>query len=252
MTRLHVLLFSFLLTACGARDSNREPLTEVTADGPISEKEVYAMLAENPEAGAEQLKKLAQQYRSQNDWQKAGTTYLNLATVYTDRLQQQDSALVMADRSIEICRYMKDTTQEANVLKYKGLLLGRVGRLKEAETAIAEAIALFEAVDFKNGVVISHFNLARVYFLNERYEASSELLQNCTNYWRAKGKKDRIFTDNLFGIELYCRMGEFDKASAMIAENAQLKDSIRMNDWLENELKRVVHLSDSLQNLVEL
>lgn len=193
----------------------------------------------NPRAAIPIFKEVAEKSLEFGKLKKVGTTYLNLSNIYDENVKNRDSALIFADMSLDIWRQTKDSMQEANLLKYRGFLKGAAGKTKDGIKDVEAAIALYEQLGFEQGWAVSIFNLAQIYFEEGDKEKSAELLDKANQFWRDRGESIRVYTNNLFGIELYKAIGNDEKRKAAIAECEQIEKTIQVNNYLKKRFQTV-------------
>jgi len=117
------------------------------------------------------------------------------------------------NRSLNIWRQLRDTQRTANLLKYKGYLLGHLNRFSEAKTEIDSAIQLFDAVKYTSGVAVSEFDLSKVYELELKLDSSLKYAALTLAFWEIKKDTVRILISYNQTMNLYLKMKDYQLAA---------------------------------------
>ena len=239
---LPLLILAFSLSSCKTevtKSSEQNTSTQIDVDS--LEAEGFQLFQESPAKAISIFQQVSSIYLEEENHVKAGLTNLNIANIYDEYLGQPDSALHFANQSLSIWKSINDTLQQANLYKYTGLLKGQLGNFEMAKQDIEKAIGFYKAVQFEQGIAVSQFNLARIYFEEGTMQESKVLHERALAYWKSMNDKNRIFTNNLFGVELYSKLGDKKKVKKLLRENYDLSKSITLNDFLKNKFKELVN-----------
>jgi tetratricopeptide (TPR) repeat protein len=161
----------------------------------------------------------AEYFRESNNLPWTAIALLNTAVFYDERLHINDSAILYLERSLEVWKIVGDKTQQANILKYLGLLHGKSGNLILAKEKIHTAIDLFQEAGFQQGVAVCYFDLAGALdYANETdsalfYYNKSKVIQ------KKAGDKLRIFLINNKMAEIFIKTGNYADCKKIIREN---------------------------------
>jgi len=128
------------------------------------------------------------------------------------------NSLVKTDEALLIWIAMADTLNEANNRKFKGYLLGRLGRFPEAKREIDVAIKLFQIKNKKWGVAVSHFNLSRVYEYEHKLDSALYFADLAVNYWKTTTDTFRILGNSNQLFNLYYQSEQYVKAEEIQKE----------------------------------
>jgi len=199
------------------------------------EKQGFAAFQKNPKDAIPIFIEVANRAAVAKDVKKTGLTNLNIANIYDEYVDKKDSALWYANQSLKVWKQADDTLQQANLYKYIGLLQGKLGSIDKAKTNIETAISFYEKKNFMEGKAVAEFNLADVYLQAGDTKKSMNLFYKSTKYWKEKEKMDRVFSNNLFGIELFGKMGAKENIKMLIEENNKLLPTLKLNDFLKNK-----------------
>lgn len=245
MNKTIVLFFVLLVYSCGKQQATetvkKEEIPKETVKTPKElEKEAIKIYQENPDSALLIFKDLIDFYEKENNTTKASFSSLSVASIYDENLNQPDSALVYANQSLDMWKKENDNLQVANLLKYVGLLEGKIGNYEAATQHIDEAIVLYNALDFKEGLAVANFNLAQVYVEKGEHKKGAKLLEEATDFWRKAYNKDRIFTNNLFAIELYGKTGDTRNLKKRIKENKDILSENKVKRFLEKKFEELL------------
>ena len=128
----------------------------------------------------------------------------------------------MIDSAMEIWTALKDTIRGANLLKYRGYLLGRLGRFAEAKADIDSAIYLFRKKEYEMGVMVSEFDLSKMYESQFKLDSALKYATLTFSYWKVKRDTSRIIVSVNQLINLYLKMKQFEAALDIQRESTQL------------------------------
>jgi tetratricopeptide (TPR) repeat protein len=139
-------------------------------------------------------------------------------------------ALAQINRALSIWTAINDTAGEANLLKYKGYLLGHLSRFPEAKAEIHNAITLYTLLNMDFGVAVSQFDLSQVYELEmKKLDSAKFYAQSALAYWKTQKDTLRIFLINNELICIFNKLEEYDKSEKIQKESQALSDKKEMN-----------------------
>jgi len=130
---------------------------------------------------------------------------------YSDAL----NSLVWIDNAIPVWIALKDTSMYANLLKFKGLLLGYIGKHYEAKLVIRQAISLYTLKNQEFGVAVSYFDLSKVYEQEAKIDSAFYFINLALKYWVTKNDTSRIIGQNIQLINLYLKTGDISNAKIL-------------------------------------
>jgi tetratricopeptide (TPR) repeat protein len=140
----------------------------------------------------------------------------NHAFVLDEHDHDYTGALKLADSAMQFWLLLNDTVHRANLLKYRGYLLGNLGRFADAKQDIATAISLFANKKQQDGVAVSKFDLSHVYERELKPDSAMIYCDQSLVYWTARRDTFRMLTINNQRINLAIKM-----------ENYRLADDIQ-------------------------
>jgi len=232
-TRIWMIVL-FGVISCNSDSTNKttEQVIEVKSVEEL-EKIGFKTFQKSPQKAIPIFRQVAIKYEKQQHLKKAGLTNLNIANLYDEYSNEIDSALIYSNKSLNIWERQKDTLQIANLYKYIGLLKGKKGNFKEAKFSILAAIKLYKEKGFEQGVAVSQFNLADLYFRAKEFKESELLLNKSIAFWKNNEDYSRVFTNNILGIKLYNEIGNKPKVQQLIEENRTIKKENKLNDFIK-------------------
>ena len=132
------------------------------------------------------------------------------------------NALVQIDKALSIWVSLKDTLNEANLRKFKGLLLGHLKRYEEAESEAKKAISLYDLKDFEQGVAVSQHDLSLILDLEGKIDSALHYENISNSFWNKNGDTSRIIVSNNQLIHLLRQSKDFSKAEKIQNQSAVL------------------------------
>lgn len=128
------------------------------------------------------------------------------------------NALVQIDKALSIWILLKDTLSEANLRKFKGLLLGHLKRYEEAESEAKNAISLYDLKDFMQGVAVSQHDLSLIFDLEGKIDSALHYENMSNSFWNRQNDTSRIVVSNNQLIHLFHQQKAFSKAEKIQRE----------------------------------
>lgn len=206
------------------------------------EAKIFEIYEKDPKSAVKKYKKVAKDYEKLGKGRKTSTAYLNIANIYDEHLSNNEKALEYAQYSYNAALATKDSFQMANLLKYRGLLEGRLQRFVEAEQHVKEAIDLYTIQKFKPGIAVSQFDLANVMYEKGDYGKSMFFLNLANEYWRYQDDHFRLFVNHIFGMKLYNKMKQPDKVKSLHRECEDLKKKIKYEGYVKDLYESTVKM----------
>ena len=236
------IILAIGIMSCNSKSPDRSsPVESDTLSVEKLEKKGFEVFRESPEEAIRIFKKVAIKHENHENFNKAGITNLNIANIYDEYLERMDSALVYSEKALEIWKTQNDTLQMANLYKYIGLVKGKLGGIDEAKSDIRQAIMMYQKAEFEQGVAVSEFNLAEVYFREKNYTESEALFVKSKNFWKGKGDLGRVFTNNILGIKIYNVVGDKDKVEKLIEENKVITNQTGLDEFIITKFNELVY-----------
>lgn len=204
------------------------------------EKRGFEVYQKMPKDAIPIFKQVASEHERLKDLKKAGITNLNISNIYDEYLNEIDSALIYAEKSLEIWRSKKDSMQMANLYKYLGLLKGKKEQFEEAKSYIQKAIKIYNSLDFEEGIAVSEINLADTYFREKDFEKSLLYFNNSKVFWLQKNDKGRIYTDNILGIKIFAAVKKYEQVEILINENKKIEEETVVNSFAKSKFNELI------------
>ncbi len=117
----------------------------------------------NPDKCIQLLDSAATLYKLANNKKQQVYCIQNIAFTYSEKKDDYLRSISYIMKAISIWKELKSIKGEANLLKYLGMLQGKLRYFDEAKTSINNAIRLFNLAEYKAGVAVSYYDLALVY-----------------------------------------------------------------------------------------
>ena len=231
--KLIILVISvFILAGCNTSGTDTNKF-EVDTSLSIEEleKKGFEIYQESPEEAIAIFEVVAEKYEKNGDYKKEGITKLNIANIYDERMEDMDSALRYAEKSLDIWVEHKDTMQIANLYKYIGLLKGKTERFEEAEEDIGKAMRMYTELGFDQGVAVSQINLAEALLRQDKWREAEALFLKSKPFWMEQGDQGRVFTNNILGIQIYEAAEDEARMQALIEENNGIIEEYGMDEY---------------------
>lgn len=128
--------------------------------------------------------------------------------------QQHDygRALAGIELAITFWKKLQKETEVANLLKYRGMLLGHLDQFDEAKSSIAKAIDIYASHKMDFGIAVSQFDLGMVYEQEQRIDSAVFWTHNALQYWTTVLDTGRILTLHIQLINLFIQDSQLNKA----------------------------------------
>jgi len=182
----------------------------------------------NPEKCIELLDSAAKLYRLLNEKRQQAFSYQNIAFAYNENLDNVDSAIVYIEKAVPIWIEIQDTSNQANILKYLGMLQGKKGEYSNGINTIRKAIALFDSCNFQSGIAVSYFDLALLYDNANQIDSTIYYLNRNKAYFETQQDTFRVFLVNNKIFESYLKNENYSSASEIYKSNLTLENSSRV------------------------
>ncbi len=150
----------------------------------------------NPRRSFTDLDSAAFYYQRADLRDKQAMCLQNAGFVLQEKFNQVDSALRYTNQSIAIWRALNSPMNEANLLKYKGLLLTFLKQYEAADTAILNAERLFSLQNNPNGVAVCWFDRAILFQKQQLLDSSATYAFRAKAFWQTQQDTGRIFNIN--------------------------------------------------------
>lgn len=147
---------------------------------------------ENPQKATETLREIISvQKCGQVDFHRLGQSYLNMGSVFDEKISNLDSAIFYLNKALDIYELHDESLEVANINKYAGLLKAKRGS-KLGLQDIDEAIKIYTDLDHLDGLYVSYSNKLRAQiFLNDT-TGVGKLFDTCLRYWDLKNNVVRL------------------------------------------------------------
>jgi tetratricopeptide (TPR) repeat protein len=150
----------------------------------------------NPRRSFTDLDSAAFYYQRADLRDKQAICLQNAGFVLQEKFNQVDSALRYTNQAIAIWRDLNSPVNEANLLKYKGLLFTFLKNYEAADTAILKAEELFSLQKNPYGVAVCWFDRAVLFQKQQLLDSSATYAIRAKAFWQTKQDTGRIFNIN--------------------------------------------------------
>ena len=151
--------------------------------------------------------------------------YQNIAFAYQEKLDNIDKAIPFINKAIPIWAEIRDSLNQANILKYLGMLQGKIGEYDTGKETIKKAICLFDKMKFNAGIAVSYYDLALLYESENQIDSCISYLNKNKIYFETIQDTFRIFNANNRLFEIYLKNKMFTSASEIYEYNLRMENS---------------------------
>jgi tetratricopeptide (TPR) repeat protein len=141
-----------------------------------------------------------------------GYSIQNKGFILVENKSDYHNALIPIESAIAFWTSIKDVGNEANLRKYKGMILGNLHRFKEGKLEIRRAIELFKKINFDPGIAVSQYDMSQVFDLENNLDSALIYQKQATAFWFNRKDTNRIIANNTQMIHLYRRLKKYAKA----------------------------------------
>jgi tetratricopeptide (TPR) repeat protein len=176
-------------------------------------------------------------YKTLNKTKERALCLQNMAFTYTEKLQNLEKGLEYSLSVIPLWQSIKSVRDEGNILKFIGFIYGEKEQYDSAFANINRAIEKFESIGFKQGIAVSHFNVAQVFKKQLKTDSCVFYLLKAKEAWVGFKTPSRVFNINNALLNVYLGDKNVDKTNALITENEGLfsEDSDKRIYWRDVE-----------------
>jgi tetratricopeptide (TPR) repeat protein len=137
-------------------------------------------------------------------------------------------ALPHIEKAIDFWVSIKDTMNEANLRKYRGMMLGYLDRFEEGKKEINLAYDLFgKSTSDKQYQIVCLYTLSLLYERENRLDSALHYEKIVNDFYLSKNNEGRLFTSNTHLINLYRKMNEFTEAERYQSKN----ETVYLDDY---------------------
>jgi tetratricopeptide (TPR) repeat protein len=183
---------------------------------------------ENYEISLKYLDSTITLYKS-NDLKLYYITIQNKAFVLEEKFLNFNQAILLADSAYDYWTSVGDFNNKANISKYLGYVFSCMGEFKLSKQYIDTAYYYFKLVGNENGVLVTKFDEALLYFNMKDFNKSLNLLNEVKSLWLSEEDYQRVFFTNIKIIQNYqiCKPKNSDEICHLLQENKALLESKR-------------------------
>ena len=139
-----------------------------------------------------------------------------------EKQHQSKKAVAEVEKAIVFFNALNDTLSLANSRQYKGYLLGRMGKFREAKNETEAAIDLYRLSNMNAGVAISQFDLARMFEFENRLDSAIYYASLSRAFWKPKQADQRVMIADNMLVSLFLKSNQPEKARSVQEESSLL------------------------------
>ncbi len=147
-----------------------------------------------------------------NDERAVGALLSNIGNIYDSAKKDPARALQYYESAMEIFTKRKDRTNESNTLENMGISSFFLGRKKESEKYLIDALFIRKEMESKAGIARSHLNLGFFYLETGDYDKASSHLKESLEIAESINIKSILFENHLYLSRMYKKLGSFELA----------------------------------------
>lgn len=214
------------------KPNSREKINEIKTTTAL-------MLKNDPRAALKSYEQIIS-LDSMGGTKESALAYSNLSNLYDDKFNNLDSAILYANRSLKIWENLKDTSNITRTMNYAATLFMKRGDHDLAEKFYLQAIHLYNQTNFEPGIALTQLNLAKCLSANGENEKAEHKYLAATEFWRSNEHFSKLFTANLFGIQLMNDMRNKKALRSLIKENKKIAKDQKLNAFQQNEFRKIL------------
>lgn len=176
----------------------------------------------NPQKSIDYNKNAAELFSKSKNKTWTALSYQNIAFTYEEELKNYQEALKYVDKALQLWSELKDTLGEANILKYKGFLYGKIKDFSKAMIFINQAIEKFTAKNFEQGIGVCYFDKSQVYFEMGNMDSCKVYLLKSKAIFKKNNEYLRIFIVNNQLMRIYINSDDYLTAKDFFDENEKI------------------------------
>jgi len=162
-------------------------------------------------------------YAKNKNRPKQAYAHFSLANIYDKHISNFKKASHHGHMALGLWELEKDTLQMANLFNYCGYLSAKEGNVEFGKLQLNKAEQLFIGLNDSKGKANTYYRMAQVHFLDNDFKRSEKFYKLAKKYWTENYNNERLLELNVFGIELYTKMGKKAILKELAIENAKLK-----------------------------
>jgi len=138
-----------------------------------------------------------------------------------DPKQDYEVSLDLLSKAIKIYKYLDDTFNLANNLKFRGYVLAKLKRFGLAKGEIKQAISLYRSKKLDWSIPDCNLYLSRVFDIEKKIDSAVYYCNLSLNYWESKNSARRVFYNQTMLISLFTKAGRLTEAK-MLQEGSEI------------------------------
>ena len=152
---------------------------------------------------------------SSDDLKRACYDIQNRGFLFAENRNDYKSSLKSIDSALALWISSKDTANEANNRKFRGLLLAHLGYSEEGKAEIKTAIKLFVATNRLYGVQVCNFDMSKVFEIDNNLNDALLEVNKAYEYWIRTKDTFRILVNGLQKLNLLIQLNRLRQSKAL-------------------------------------
>lgn len=194
-----------------------------------------------PRKSADAFLKATSAFLQNNRVKDAGVCLGNAAHLYEEYFDNLDSALMLSKQGLEYSLKANDTFNIGHGHRYTGYLMGMTGKMDEGVAEIEKSKPKYVLRNNKDAIAVADYDIARVYSKGGLYDKADLALTKSSEFFKEKMNLQRLFNNNIFGLELYKLSGNTKKYEMVKAENDQMIANGKISETLIDKYKKALN-----------
>jgi hypothetical protein len=139
----------------------------------------------------------------------------NRGFLLAENMNDYKSSLKSIDSALALWILLKDSANEANNRKFRGLLLAHLGHSEEGKAEIKTAVKLFVATNRLYGVQVCNFDMSKVLEIENNLNDALLEVNEAFDYWIRAKDTFRILVNGLQKLNLLIQLNKLRQSSAL-------------------------------------
>lgn len=163
-------------------------------------------------------------FKTNKDFVCAGYNLNNISFIYDEQLNDQVNALNYSKKGLDVWRSIKDTLNEANILKYQAVVYSKLKRFEEALTAGRLAVKKFSSKGDSIGLNVAFYDMAIAFKEMNSPDSAIVYVNKSNNFWRnIEWQKFRLFIGNTLLINIFNNQHKLELSKKFIDQNLAME-----------------------------
>jgi len=140
------------------------------------------------------------------------------------------NSLIQIEKATALWEAIGDTLSIANLLKYKGVLYGKLKQFDKGKRDLNKAISLFKSKQYESGVAVSYHDYSILYDQESKIDSALFYETKAVDFWNIEHDSMRIVVSNSQFINLYLKQKKFDTAIKFVNQTDLILKQVKIPD----------------------